>query len=93
MWKPKPAPAADHVSGQSNKSLSRPAHALPYEQVIQELGADVLKGLSAAEAKARLARHGKNDIGKSAGVQPIRIVIAQFANGMTMVGGCPRAGS
>jgi len=75
----------DHVSGQSNKPLSRPAHALPHTDVAAELNADVLSGLSPEEAKRRLEEFGSNDLGEAEGVQPIKIVIAQVANAMTMV--------
>lgn len=75
----------DHVSGQSNKPLTRPAHALPFQKVAEELGADTLAGLSPAEAKRRLEEFGTNDLGDAEGVQPLKIVIAQVANAMTMV--------
>lgn len=78
-------PAETHVSGQSNKPLSRPAHALSQQQVAEELGANILDGLTAAEAAQRLATFGKNDLGDAKGVQPLQIVIAQIANAMTMV--------
>ncbi|KAK1753723.1 sodium transport ATPase [Echria macrotheca] len=76
---------ASHVSGQSNKPLSRPAHALTFQKVAEELNADTLAGLSPAEAKRRLEEFGSNDLGEAEGVQPIKIVIAQVANAMTMV--------
>jgi len=78
-------PADTHVSGQSNKPLSKPAHALTYDKVIEELGGNSLDGLKPDEAKRRLETFGKNDLGDSEGVQPIRIIIAQVANAMTMV--------
>lgn len=74
-----------HVSGQSNRPLSRPAHALSHEQLAVELDADVLSGLTAHEAKVRLEQYGRNDLGEDEGVQPLKIVIAQIANAMTMV--------
>lgn len=74
-----------HVSGQSNRPLSRPAHALSHEQLAAELDADVLSGLTAHEAKVRLEQYGRNDLGEDEGVQPLKIVIAQIANAMTMV--------
>ncbi|KAI5459560.1 sodium transport ATPase [Mariannaea sp. PMI_226] len=73
------------VSGQANKSLSRPAHALVFEQVIQELETSNIDGLSADEAARRLQEFGKNDIGDSEGVSPLQIVVAQIANAMTLV--------
>lgn len=78
-------PPGGHVSGQSNRPLSRPAHALTYDQVAAELDADILSGLSANEVKVRLEQYGKNDLGEEEGVQPLKIVIAQIANAMTMV--------
>ncbi|KAJ4395026.1 P-type ATPase [Neurospora sp. IMI 360204] len=75
----------DHVSGQSNKPLSRPAHALTHQQLAQEIGADPLSGLTPDEAKRRLEEYGKNELGEAEGVQPIKIIIAQIANAMTLV--------
>ncbi|KAK3900583.1 sodium transport ATPase [Staphylotrichum tortipilum] len=74
-----------HVSGQSNQPLTRPAHALAHDQVARELDADVLSGLTAHEARARLERFGRNDLGEEEGVQPLKIVVAQIANAMTLV--------
>lgn len=75
----------DHISGQSNKPLSRPAHALTHQQLAQEIGADPLSGLTPDEAKRRLEEYGKNELGEAEGVQPIKIIIAQIANAMTLV--------
>ena len=79
-------PAEGHVSGQSNKPLTAPAHALTFKQVEQELKSDALSGLSAEEAASRLLEFGNNDLGEAEGVQPLRIIVAQIANAMTMVG-------
>ena len=85
MGKPSEDPVENHVSGQSNKPISAPAHALGYEQVAQELGGDIQDGLSQEAAKARLEEHGRNEFGEQAGVQPVRIFIAQIANALTLV--------
>lgn len=82
---PDKKPAGNHVSGQSNRPLSRPAHALTHEQVAAELDADVLSGLTSHEAKVRLQQYGPNDLGEEEGVQPLKIIVAQVANAMTMV--------
>ncbi|KAK0610648.1 hypothetical protein B0T17DRAFT_603270 [Bombardia bombarda] len=74
-----------HVSGQSNWPLTRPAHALTHLQVADELGADILVGLSREEAKRRIEEYGRNELGEAEGVQPLKIVIAQIANAMTLV--------
>ncbi|KAK3503238.1 calcium-transporting ATPase 3 [Neurospora crassa] len=82
---PDKAAAGDHVSGQSNKPLSRPAHALTHQDLAHEIGADPLSGLTPDEAKRRLEEYGKNELGEAEGVQPIKIIIAQIANAMTLV--------
>ncbi|EJT78494.1 hypothetical protein GGTG_03594 [Gaeumannomyces tritici R3-111a-1] len=76
---------ANHVSGQSNKPLSRPAHALTSEEAIEELKANAEEGLSVDEAKKRLEQYGRNEFGEQKGVQPLQIFIAQVANAMTLV--------
>ena len=78
-------PAEGHVSGQSNRPLSLPAHSLSVNQVADELKADKLSGLSSADAKSRLDEYGTNDLGQAEGVSPIKIIIAQVANAMTLV--------
>lgn len=75
----------EHVSGQSNKPLSQPAHALSHEDVTRELGGDALDGLSPSLAGERLAEFGRNELGEAEGVQPVKIVIAQVANAMSLV--------
>lgn len=77
--------AVAHVSGDSNEPMSKPAHALSIQQVVDELEANILDGLSEAEANIRLQKYGKNDLGEAEGAQPIKIIIAQIANAMTLV--------
>lgn len=79
------APAEAHVSGQSNRPLSLPAHCLTLSQTADELKADAASGLSASDAKSRLDEYGPNDLGKAEGVSPVRILVAQVANAMTLV--------
>jgi magnesium-transporting ATPase (P-type) len=74
-----------HVSGQANKPLTRPAHALPYDTVIQELKCNPEDGLTTDEAKARHQEYGANDLGEGEGVQPGKILLRQVANAMTLV--------
>lgn len=79
------AGAPVHVSGQSNKPLSGPAHALPWADVVRELGGNADDGLSAADAGARLQEFGRNELDDGPGVQRIQIFIRQVANAMTLV--------
>ena len=85
MGKKEDNAASRHVSGQSNEPLTKPAHALSADDVLDELGSSSLNGLAAAEAEARRSRIGSNELGEAEGVQPIKIVIAQIANAMTLV--------
>ncbi|CAH0058846.1 unnamed protein product [Clonostachys solani] len=78
-------PGEAHVSGQSNRPMSLPAHSLTLEQVATELKADAVSGLSPAEAKSRHAEFGNNDLGEGESVSPVQIIIAQIANAMTLV--------
>lgn len=74
-----------HVSGQSNNPISKPAHALTWTQVSEELNADPDDGLSADEAKKRLDQFGRNELGDGGGVNPTKIMVRQIANAMTLV--------
>ncbi|KAI0533467.1 hypothetical protein GGR58DRAFT_516914 [Xylaria digitata] len=78
------ASAERNVSGQANTPISRPAHALTCAQVIQELGSDPINGLSSDAAKQRLEELGENVLSESEGVSPLKIIIAQIANAMTL---------
>jgi len=85
MGKGREDPIAGRVSGQSNKPLSRPPHALSYADVVKELESDEINGLHAAVAKQRLEYYGQNDLGDAEGVSAFKIVVAQIANAMTLV--------
>ncbi|CAG1988711.1 unnamed protein product [Fusarium graminearum] len=80
-----PAEMENHVSGQSNRPLSRPAHALPAETMVRELSTSPDTGLTVSEASQRLVEYGANDLGEEEGVKPIKIFIAQICNCMTLV--------
>ncbi|KAF2768806.1 Na(+)/Li(+)-exporting P-type ATPase [Teratosphaeria nubilosa] len=75
----------EHVSGQSNRPLTQLAHSLPWNVVAQELQADTDDGLKTLEAKARLEKYGRNELGDGSGVNPVKIFIRQVANAMTLV--------
>ncbi|KAI9668426.1 MAG: Na+ ATPase [Alyxoria varia] len=85
MGKPQQTDLANHVSGQSNKPLSKPAHALAFQQVTEEVKADPRDGLKDGEAKTRLEEYGPNEFGKGGGVNVTKILVRQFANAMTLV--------
>ncbi|KAG9828481.1 Na(+)/Li(+)-exporting P-type ATPase, partial [Aureobasidium melanogenum] len=75
-----------HVSGQANgNGLSKPAHALTFTQVTEDIKANAENGLSSAEAKERHSKYGTNELGDAGGVEPGKILIRQIANAMTLV--------
>ncbi|KAL0063915.1 P-type ATPase [Marasmius tenuissimus] len=74
-----------HISGQANKPLTRPAHALSHTKVAEEIGCNPEDGLSTSEAAHRRTEFGTNDLGEDAGVQPGKILLRQVANAMTLV--------
>ncbi|CZR65832.1 probable ENA5-Plasma membrane P-type ATPase involved in Na+ and Li+ efflux [Phialocephala subalpina] len=69
----------EHVSGQANKPLSLPPHALACDVFISELA------LSSDEANSRLQEFGNNELDDGPGVQPVKILIRQIANAMILV--------
>jgi magnesium-transporting ATPase (P-type) len=75
----------NHVSGQSNKPLTKPAHALPHDQVVSEIHTSPDDGLTTTEAKSRLDEYGRNEIGDRGGVNITKILVRQIANAMILV--------
>ncbi|KAI8233228.1 Calcium-transporting ATPase 3 [Colletotrichum sp. SAR 10_86] len=76
---------SEHVSGQANKPLSRPPHALDVDQVVTELEVDAAQGLTTDEASRRLEELGRNELRQNKGVQPVKIFLEQIFNAMTLV--------
>jgi Na+-exporting ATPase len=58
---------------------------LPVSQVIQELQTSGDEGLTPEEARKRLDEYGRNEFGEEQGVQPVRIIMGQLANAMTLI--------
>ncbi|CAJ2501190.1 Uu.00g040430.m01.CDS01 [Anthostomella pinea] len=81
----KPDPLEGHVSGQSNKPISKPAHRLTFEDVVKELGGSGIDGISASDAESRLQEFGPNELDNGPGVNPTKILIKQVANAMMLV--------
>lgn len=75
----------EHVSGQSNKPLPKPAHALERDAVVESLGGNARSGLSGEEARSRLNEFGRNELDGGPGVQPVKILLRQVANAMILV--------
>ena len=75
----------NHVSGQSNKALSKPAHALDRDDLARQLEADIENGLTTVATKQKLEQYGRNELDDGPGVQPVKILIRQVANAMMLV--------
>ncbi|KAJ5980213.1 hypothetical protein N7481_007511 [Penicillium waksmanii] len=69
----------------STQYLSKPAHSLTYEEVIQELGTNSDNGLTTSDVKQRLEKYGGNVLEGDEGVSFAKIVIRQIANAMMLV--------
>ncbi|KAK2882620.1 hypothetical protein FQN49_000159 [Arthroderma sp. PD_2] len=72
-------------SGQPQWHLSRPAHSLPYETVVEETGSNSKDGLTVSEVQKRIEQYGQNDLGNTESSQPAKILLRQIANAMTLI--------
>lgn len=61
------------------------AHSMSVKDVCAELNTNVDDGLHAGEAKSRVEKYGKNELDDGPGVQPLKILAHQVANGMILV--------
>ncbi|KIW85125.1 potassium/sodium efflux P-type ATPase, fungal-type [Fonsecaea pedrosoi CBS 271.37] len=75
----------NHIFGQSNKPLTKPAHALGRDDLVQQLDTSVGIGLTPTEASQRLQTYGRNELDDGPGVQPLKILLRQIANAMMLV--------
>ncbi|KAF4556912.1 E1-E2 ATPase-like protein 11 [Elsinoe fawcettii] len=66
-------------------TLSRPAHALETKATLEELSVEFQSGLSLSEAQRRLTKHGANELDQQKGVQPLKILLGQVVNAMTLI--------
>ncbi|KAK2747958.1 Na+ ATPase [Myotisia sp. PD_48] len=65
--------------------VSRPAHSMHFNEVVDELHSNPEHGLSVQEAQNRLTSCGRNDLGNVQSARPGTILIRQIANAMTMI--------
>lgn len=77
--------ALHHISGQANEPLSGLPHTLTVEQAAQEIVANLSDGLTTTEAELRLQKYGLNELDDGPGVSPVKILVRQVANAMTLV--------
>ncbi|KAH8430699.1 P-type ATPase [Aspergillus melleus] len=85
MGKDKAPASTSGVTGYGNKPLSRPAHALAWETVADELDTSAQGGLTASDAQSRLDQYGRNDIGNASSTSAVRVLLKQVANAMTFI--------
>jgi len=60
-------------------------HAREAEQVIQDLGTDVHRGLAPLEVTARLEQYGPNELRKEEGISPLALFLSQFKNVLVII--------
>ena len=75
----------DEAGERLKRTLSRPAHSLTVSAMLDELRADALRGLSTIEANIRLNDYGFNELQNIGGVHPVKILLRQIVNAMTLV--------
>lgn len=69
--------------------LSQPAHCVDAGDVLSQLQSDSQNGLSDSEVSKRQQIYGHNALEGSGGAGPIRILMNQVLNALTMVGWQP----
>ena len=60
-------------------------HAMAPGAVAESLASDLRNGLALAEAKARRARYGPNQLEATGGARPFTILLRQFANALVLI--------
>jgi Ca2+-transporting ATPase len=60
-------------------------HAREADRVAADLGTDIRKGLSAAEASQRLGQYGTNELRKEEGISPLALFLNQFKNVLVII--------
>ena len=82
MWSATPAP--EEVPEIQNRLVIAPAPTEPWSRdaadVVVELGTDIGRGLTSAEAASRLRRYGPNELEAAAAVPAWRKLLGQFAD-------------
>lgn len=71
--------------GEVKEPLETPAHSLPFDEVIKLLNTDPDQGLNKGEAEKRNGVYGDNALEEGPGVQPMKILVHQVANALTLV--------
>jgi Ca2+-transporting ATPase len=61
-------------------AAAKPVHAEPHEELLGRLSTDPARGLTEAEAAARLARSGPNELPKAKGKSVLLQFLGQFTN-------------
>ncbi|BCR82669.1 cation-translocating P-type ATPase [Aspergillus chevalieri] len=69
--------SSEKQGGSGASPLSRPAHTLSFEAVIEELDTLVEEGLSPDEANRRLQEYGQNKLDEDKGISVVKILVRQ----------------
>jgi Ca2+-transporting ATPase len=79
--------AANGVPGGDSSAglIADSCHTLGVDQIADTLGTSISSGLSAEEARRRLAEHGPNELAVARGIAPWRLLLAQFKNVLILI--------
>ncbi|KAI0312395.1 calcium-transporting ATPase 3 [Amylostereum chailletii] len=79
------APDSPEHDGNGRTTLADTAHWLEVDAVTHQLGSARPDGLSEDEARDRLEQHGENALLGEGGVSPVKVLVRQMANALTLV--------
>jgi magnesium-transporting ATPase (P-type) len=71
--------------GEVKEALETPAHSLSFEEVLKLLNTNPNQGLNQSEVEKRHGVYGENVLEEGPGVQPMKILVHQVANALTLV--------
>src|SRR5690242_11355723 len=73
------------VGGEKTAGTGPPAYRQPVEAVLSALGTDARAGLTAAEARARLERYGRNELQAEPPPPAWKRLLAQFKDALVIL--------
>src|SRR5690606_6286273 len=86
---PNRAPPGDTIPARAEtmavETDQGPIHNQPVDHVVAALGADARRGLTADEARARLERHGRNELQEEQRTPAWRRFVAQFRDVLVLL--------
>lgn len=63
-------------------TFSKPPYQLSWQQVADELGTNIEKGLTQQQVDENFAKYGENKLDGDGAISPLKILVKQVANAM-----------